>query len=150
MTSSIINDLTINDFSIGQVFSFQKKIDENDLNRFAELSGDSNPLHMNDEFAKERGLQGCVAHGLLLSSFFSKMVGMHCPGKNALLHSANLKFLLPAYVNDIIVVQAVVGHISLSTNILLLDGTITNETTNKLLVKGKIQVGFTKNLHGNG
>ncbi|MFH2058470.1 MAG: MaoC family dehydratase [Pseudomonadota bacterium] len=149
MVSEVLEDLSITDFSEGQTFSFQKTIDESDLTKFAQLSGDSNPLHMNDSFAKKQGFKGRVVYGLLLSSFFSKLVGMYLPGKKALLHSVNTRFLSPAYINDTIIVSAVIDQISLSTKILVLKGTIKNKDTGNLLVKGKIQVGFTQQFESN-
>lgn len=143
MNSETAVDLSIDDFSEGQSFSFEKTINESEVARFAELSGDCNPLHMDNSFAEERGFQGRVPHGLLLASYFSKLVGMHLPGKNALLHSVNIKFLHPAYLNDNLVINGVIDHVSLSTQTLILKATITNTNIDRLLAKGTLQVGLT-------
>jgi acyl dehydratase len=133
----------IKDLSVGQTFSFQKTIKETDVNKFADLSRDTNPLHMEDQFAIQKGFAGRVVHGVLLSSYLSKLVGVDFPGENALLHSVELNFLSPAYINDKITICAVIDQISVSTNTIILKVNIKN-MNNTLILKGKMQVGFTK------
>jgi acyl dehydratase len=142
-----ISKFSIRDLYEGQVFSFSTLICEDDVNKFANLSGDVNPLHMIDEFAVNRGFSRRVVHGVLLSSYVSRLVGIHLPGENALIHSINLRFMLPAYINDTIKVEAVVDQISIITNTIVLSVGIRNVNTQSLLVKGNVQVGFTENIN---
>ncbi len=134
----------IEDFSEGQKFSFLKTISKQDVDNFAELSGDINPLHVDDKFAQLRGFTGRIAHGALLISYLSELVGVYFPGENCLLQTINIKFLSPAYINDTVEINALVDQVSRSINVIVLNVNIRNIKTNTLLAKGKLQVGFTK------
>ncbi len=69
----------------GMSHQFDTLITTAKIERFAEISGDSNPLHTVPEFAKNAGFSGVVAFGLLTSSYYSRLVGMYLPGRFALL-----------------------------------------------------------------
>jgi len=62
------------------------------LKRFAECSGDFNPIHTSSDHARKRGFSNKVAHGMLLGALLSRMVGHHLPGQNGLLLSSSFKF----------------------------------------------------------
>ena len=134
----------IEDFSEGQKFSFRKTITEADVDNFASLSGDISFLHTDDQFARRRGFKGRVVHGALLISYLSKLVGVYFPGKNCLLQSVSSKFLSPAYINDTVEISAVVDQVSLAVNAIVLRVDIKDTNNNIVLVKSKIQVGFSK------
>lgn len=70
------------------------------LERFAALTGDRNPMHFDDAFARARGLSGRVAHGMAYASYLSTLIGMHLPGPGALWVSQTLRFLKPVYLGD--------------------------------------------------
>lgn len=142
----MVADFTIEDLSEGQSFSFEKVVTEADVKAFTILSGDVNPLHIDDEFAKKRGFRGQVVQGLLLASYFSRLVGVHLPGRNALLHSVNVRFIEPVYLNDKLKISAVIEQISTSANVIILSVVIENLSSGRISTKGKIQVGFTKEL----
>ena len=103
------------------------------IDDFAELSGDYNPLHMNDIYAKSTKFKQRVCHGLLLTSFFSQLIGMFLPGKNSLYLSQTVKFVSPCFINDEIIVEGKVIDKSSSTKIITLKTTITNTTGNRLI-----------------
>ena len=142
--STVIAESTIDDFSIGQEFSFSATIKKSDVENFAKLSGDVNPLHMDESFAQQRGFKGRVVHGILLSSYLSRLVGVHFPGRHAVLHSININFLSPAYIDDTVSIECVVKQISLGTQTLVLKVAMKNNESRNVLLRGKIQVGFTK------
>jgi len=144
---TVIAENKIDDFSIGQEFSFSVTINKSDVESFAQLSGDINPLHMDDGFAQQRGFKGRVVHGLLLSGYLSRLVGVYFPGKHALLHSVNINFLSPAYMNDTVHVECIVNQVSLSTQTLILKVVMKNIENNSVLLRAKVQVGFT-NMNG--
>ncbi len=77
--------------------SFEAVVTEAMVQRFVELSGDDSPIHVDPEAARARGLTGVVAHGLLTASFYSTLVGVHLPGRSALLHGINIDFQRPVY-----------------------------------------------------
>ena len=106
---------------------------------FAKLSGDYTPLHTNEEFARTTDFNRIICHGLLLVSFFSRLIGMHLPGKNALCLSHSINYLYPAFINDEITVNGVVLSKSNATRIINLRTTITN-SSGICLVDGQAKV----------
>lgn len=122
------NQYQFDEIKIGLKYKFTEKITEFSLDNFASLSGDYNPLHMNEDYAKTTKFKKRVCHGMLLASFFSKLVGMYLPGKNALYFSQTLNFQNPCFVDDIITIQGQVVEKSDSTKIITLNTSIHNQT----------------------
>jgi len=94
------SEYNFNDISIGLKKEFRVRITESIVEDFAKLSGDYNPLHMDQNYAKSTEFSNRIAHGMLLSSFFSQLVGMYIPGKNGLYFSQTLNFKNPCFIND--------------------------------------------------
>ena len=117
----------LKDIEIGQKMKFSVKVTESMLNEFAAITGDYNPLHMDETYAKTTSFEKRVCHGMLLASFFSRLVGMHMPGKNALYFSQSLNFQSPCFVNDELTVEGEVLDKSISTRIITLKTTIYNQ-----------------------
>ena len=133
------SDFEFEDISIGQKMSFTKKIDESLVNDFAEISGDFNPLHMDEKYAKTTSFKKRVCHGMLLASFFSKLIGMHIPGKNALYFSQSLNFKNPCFINDEVTIEGEVIDRRSATRLITLKITIYNQT-GKCLIDGVAKV----------
>ena len=122
------NELSYNEISIGQQESFIIKITESMVEKFSNLSGDLNPLHMDNTFAESSSFKKRIVHGMLLSTFFSQLVGMHLPGKNALYFSQTLNFRSPCYIDDEIEVVGEVIEKSDSTKIITVTTSIFNKS----------------------
>jgi len=90
-----LHDLVYADIKIGDTFSFKRFIDEKMIDTFADLTSDYNPLHVDHQYAKNTEFGGRIAHGMLIGSLFSTLVGMVCPGKRALYLSQDLRFRNP-------------------------------------------------------
>lgn len=133
------SEYKFDEISIGDKKKFTEKIDESKLQEFAKLSGDFNPLHMNEEYARTTKFKKRVCHGMLLASFFSKLVGMHLPGKNALYFSQDLNFQSPCYLGDQITVEGEVLDKSDSTRIITIKTSIYNQD-GSCLVDGTAKV----------
>ena len=123
-----LNKLSYNDISIGREESFIIKITESMVEKFSNLSGDLNPLHMDNEFAESSLFKKRIVHGMLLSSFFSQLIGMKLPGKNALYFSQTLNFRSPCYIDDEIEVVGEVIEKSDSTQIITVSTSIFNKS----------------------
>ena len=128
-----LNELSYDDISIGQQESFIIKITESMVEKFSNLSGDLNPLHMDNEFAESSSFNKRIVHGMLLASFFSQLIGMKLPGKNALYFSQTLNFRSPCYIDDEIEVVGEVIEKSDSTQIITLSTTIFNKSKTCLI-----------------
>jgi 3-oxoacyl-[acyl-carrier protein] reductase len=118
---------------VGEKAEITHHITEDDLQRFVSLTGDYNPLHMNDSYAEKTTFKKRVVHGMLTASFISTIIGTKLPGKGALWFSQNLNFLLPARIGDTIQVEAVVKHKSLSNRIIVMEINIFNQLGQKLI-----------------
>jgi len=129
----------LEELEIGQKKEFSLKITESLVNEFAKISGDYNPLHMDEKYAHSTNFGKRVCHGMLLSAFFSQMVGMYLPGKNALYFSQTLNFRLPCFINDTITIKGEIIEKSLASRILTIQTSIYNEDK-KCLVDGIAKV----------
>lgn len=108
-TRIIPNNLSFNDIKVGQVFSFEVFVNKAMTRSFAKLTGDKNPLHLDNSYARKTEFGQPIVHGMLLGSFFSTLVGMLCPGKNALYLSQDLRFRNPLKFGNTVVVAGVVA-----------------------------------------
>jgi len=100
------------DLSLGLSARFEAEIGEAAMAAFAELSGDRNPLHLDDVFARAQGFPGRVVFGQLTSAFYSQLVGMYLPGRFALLHGIDVDFKAPAFVGDKLTVSGTITHLT--------------------------------------
>lgn len=100
--------LCYSDIKIGGIYEFERTITYADVLGFAELTGDHNPLHVDQEFGAQSQFRRNVVHGMLVGSLFSNLVGMYCPGKNALYVSQTLQFRKPVFYGDHVMVRGTV------------------------------------------
>lgn len=135
----VVSDLSLDDIVVGEKKEFTVTITESMVDDFAKLSGDFNPIHMDDKYANLSGFQSRVCHGVLLASFFSRLVGMYLPGKRALYFSQSLNFINPCYANESILVRGQVISKSTSTRIITLKTSIIN-SVGKCIVEGQAKV----------
>jgi len=98
----MIKELTYNDIQVGDMEFVTKTITDSDIVQFANLTGDFNPIHIDEEFAKKTPFKETIAHGLLTGSFISTVIGMKLPGVNSIYLSQNFKFTAPVKIGDTI------------------------------------------------
>lgn len=106
---------------VGDEVRFLKTITAADLEEFARLSGDRNPLHMDAEFARRTHFQRRVAHGMLLANYVSTLVGMHCPGPGALWSQQTFRWPAPVFIGDHVLLTLKVKHKSVGTRTLTIE-----------------------------
>jgi 3-hydroxybutyryl-CoA dehydratase len=94
--------MTESEFEIGQRASLSKTVTADDVDTFAELIGDFNPIHVDEEFAAQSRFGRRVAHGMLTGGLISAVLGNELPGHGAIYLSQNLKFLAPVFIGDTI------------------------------------------------
>ncbi|MBV9570265.1 MAG: MaoC family dehydratase [Alphaproteobacteria bacterium] len=80
--------------------SFSKTVTEQDVMLFGEISGDLNPVHFDEEFARKTIFRGRIAHGVLCLSYISTVLGMKMPGPGTVFISANSRFKAPVRIGD--------------------------------------------------
>jgi 3-hydroxybutyryl-CoA dehydratase len=144
--------LKFEDLVEGLERSFLYEVKEQDINSFAELSGDFSPLHMDAAFAKSRGFEGRVVHGAYISALISRLVGMILPGRDAIVQSTQCNFHRPTYAGALLEVTGKVTRRldSLRATQITISVRQVMEKDKIDLVSGKVQLGFTAQLDKNG
>ena len=94
------------DLEIGMDDAYAKTITDADVITFAGISGDTNPVHLNHEFASETMFEGQIAHGMLTASFISTVIGTKLPGPGCIYVAQNLRFKGPVKVGDTVIAKA--------------------------------------------
>jgi len=135
------------EFAVGQSATLRRVVRAEDVDRFAELTGDDNPLHMDPAYGEALGVGGRVAHGMLTAGYVSTAIGTMLPGPGALWLSEAFQFRAPVRIDDEIDVTVVVRHASPSTRVLVLDVTVTNHRGTTVL-EGEASVHVLDRLAG--
>jgi 3-oxoacyl-[acyl-carrier protein] reductase len=127
------------EIQVGDKAELSHTIAQGDVDAFAQLTGDFNPLHVDETFSRKTLFRRPVVHGMLSASFISTMIGTLLPGSGALWTSQTLEFVAPAFVGDTITVIATVEQRSAATRVLVLSTVVINQHGHEL-VKGKSHV----------
>ena len=130
--------LSYEEISLGSTWSFSRTISREDVLSFASLSGDFNPLHVDESFASESYFGKNIVHGMLTSSLFSTLVGMYCLGENNLYLSQVLQFKNPLFYGETVEVRGTVINKVDAFRMLKLKTEIYRDTD--LIVTGEAQV----------
>lgn len=117
-----------NNFSYqeGDGYSFKRHISADDVQRFAEVVGDLNPIHLDVEFAEKSFFEKRIVHGAFLAGLISKVLGMDFPGQGTVYISQNSVFKRPVYVDTTVSVEIKVTQVLPEKRRLVLDTTILN------------------------
>jgi len=103
----------IEDLAPGVSRSLEHAVTEEDIEAFGKLSGDRNPVHFDDDYARGTRFGGRIAHGMLTAAFVSTLIGMQLPGKGAVYLEQTLRFLAPVRPGDRLVVSCTVRELDL-------------------------------------
>jgi len=116
---------------VGSVFEKQFLVDEKLIIKYSELTGDKNPLHINEEFVSHTKFKKCIAHGGLIFGFISNILGTDFPGPGTVYVFQNLVFLNPIYADTLVVVKLTVKEllpklgVLIQTDVFDIDGNLT-------------------------
>ena len=120
--------LFFEDLSLGQSAELTRVVSAADIDSFAAVSGDTNPVHLDEAYARTTTFQTRIAHGMLSGAYISAVLGTQLPGPGAIYLSQNLKFRRPVRIGDAVTAQVVVqalderrGHATFTT-LCLVDG----------------------------
>jgi 3-hydroxybutyryl-CoA dehydratase len=112
----------LEDMSVGMTEIYSRTVTETDIVLFCGISGDSNPVHLDEQFAKNTMFKGRIAHGMLTASFISTVLGTKLPGPGCIYISQNLKFKAPVRIGETVRARVTVaavdqdrGRITVST-----------------------------------
>ncbi|MBE7536601.1 MAG: MaoC family dehydratase [Anaerolineales bacterium] len=121
-------------FKEGDGFSFERFISADDVKKFAEIVGDSNPIHLDESFAERSFFKKRIVHGAFLGGLISKALGVDFPGEGAVYISQNSAFKRPVFVDSIVRVEIKVTQVNSEKRRLALDTTILNADGKACLV----------------
>ena len=99
------------EFAVGKKYTFSEVVDDKLVRGYADLIGDHNPIHVDDEFAKKTRFGRRIAHGGILFGVISKVLGMDMPGNGTVFLSQLVNFRAPVFINDTITVEATITEL---------------------------------------
>jgi 3-hydroxybutyryl-CoA dehydratase len=133
-----LHGLFFEDLRIGQTAAFARTVTEADIVLFAGISGDTNPLHINEEFASETMFSGRIAHGMLTASLISTVIGTRLPGPGAIYLSQSLRFRAPVRIGDTVTARATITDLASEKRRVTIATTCT--VKNKVVLEGEAVV----------
>lgn len=134
-----MSGLTIRKINVGDSAQFSKTITESDIYMFAGITGDFNLVHVNEEYAKTTIFKNRIAHGMLISSFFSTVLGTSLPGPGTIYLGQELRFIKPVYIHDTVTVTCTVIEKTEEKNRLKME-TIARNQKDEIVVQGTATV----------
>lgn len=131
-------------FKVGDSASLSENITKEKIAEFAKVSGDTNPLHLDPEYARTTRFKGCVAHGVIIDSIISRVLGTIFPGYGTILLSLSTKYLKPVFPDTIIKVKVTILAIKEDKPIIILRTEAENQLK-ELVAEGEAVVLFENN-----
>ncbi len=135
-----MNQYKFEDIAEGLSESFEVVITSNMMENFLKISNDTNPLHIDVSYAKEKGFDSTVVYGMLTASFYSTLVGVYLPGKYCILQGIDIQFSKPVFVDDNLKISGKVSYINSAYKQIEIKASIENQKNQKVS-KAKIKVG---------
>ncbi|HEX8264299.1 MAG TPA: MaoC family dehydratase [Pyrinomonadaceae bacterium] len=127
------------DLKIGDKFSTSKQITDSVVRAFADLSGDYNPIHIDEEFAKTTRFGRRIAHGMISGALISAVLGYEFKERRVVYLSQTMKFVAPVFIDDTVTATATVTNIRKDKNIVTLE-TVCNNQNGETTLKGEAVV----------
>jgi 3-hydroxybutyryl-CoA dehydratase len=134
-----IRNFTYDEITLGQTATYSKLIEARDIQLFAALSGDVNPVHLDADYAATTPFGGCIAHGMLSGAIISAAIAMELPGPGTIYLGQSLRFSLPVKPGDTITVKLEVVEKKDKRRMVSLDCQVFNQH-GKLVVSGTAEV----------
>ena len=134
-----ISNYNYDELTIGQTASYSKRIEERDVQLFAAVSGDVNPVHLDPEFAASTQFKTRIAHGMLSGAVISAAIAMELPGPGTIYLGQSLRFRAPVELGDTITVKLEVVDKKDKRGFVTLDCKVYNQN-DKLVVSGSAEV----------
>lgn len=136
-----MNEYTYEQIEVGQNEQFERIVTGDMMEQFRSISGDINPLHCSEDYARAQGYPGRVVYGMLTASLCSTLAGVYLPGKYCLLYSVESKFRKPVFIGDTLTVSGKVSEKNDTFRTIVVKAEITNQEGVKVS-KATLQIGF--------
>lgn len=135
-----MNEFRIDDICVGMRECFSKVITAEMMENFLAVTGDENPLHLDETYAKDKGFSGRVVYGMLTASLISTLGGCYIPGKRCLIQGIEVRFAKPVFIGDELTVSGEVIHVDTDLKYLEIKVAIHNQKNEKVL-RGLLKAG---------
>ena len=124
---------------IGDCFTISKEVTDELIRKFADVSGDHNPIHLDEEFAAKTRFGKRIAHGMLGASFISAVLGYKLSENKVIYLSQTLKFTAPVYIGDTVTAKATVKEIREDKPVVTIETTCENQN-GEMLITGEAKI----------
>ena len=128
----------IEDIEVGQKVKFFKTFRQEDVEKFSEISGDNNPVHLDVNYASKTIFKKRVVHGFLTASLISAAIGTKLPGPGSIYLNQSLKFLAPVFPDEEVIVELTIKNINLEKRRVIIDTTCI--CNNKEVLVGEAEI----------
>ena len=128
----------IEDIEVGQKVKFFKTFHQEDVEKFSEISGDNNPVHLDVNYASKTIFKKRVVHGFLTASLISAAIGTKLPGPGSIYLNQSLKFLAPVFPDEEVIVELTIKNINLEKRRVIIDTTCI--CNNKKVLVGEAEI----------
>jgi len=108
-----LNYISIEEIEVGMIAKYTQTVTDSDIKSFAGISGDRNPVHIDEVYASNSRFKKRIAHGLMTASYFSALFGTKIPGEGCVYVSQSLRFKRPVYIDDCVEASVVVTHVDI-------------------------------------
>jgi acyl dehydratase len=125
---------------VAEIFRHEFSFSQQQVNAFAEITGDSNPLHLDEQYAASTIFKRPIMHGFLGGSIFSKVFGVLFPGEGTVYLNQNMKFLRPMYVDTVYEAVFTVQEVNREKNTALVKTQMIDKATSKVTIEGEATV----------
>ena len=136
---------TIDNLEEGLEVKIERLLTKEDIQNFANLTQDFHPLHTSPVYAKSNGFEDIIAHGLLLSSLSSSIIGMELPGENAIIISQSFLYKKPVYPGTKLLIKGILNKIDTRFSLLEINIKITSIDNIQVFATGKYSVKIREN-----
>ncbi len=128
----------LEDLSVGDTAESRHVVTDADLHAFAEVSGDDNPMHLDEAYAQKTRFKGRIAHGMLAGAYISAVLGTELPGPGSIYISQSLSFKRPVRIGDEVTTRVTVEEIELAKGLVTISTVC--RVNNKTVVDGRAVV----------
>ncbi len=134
-----ITNLTFNEIEIGDNAEYTRLITNQEVEAFAAISGDHNPIHLDPEYAASTAFGECIAHGMLTGALISAAIAMQLPGPGSVYLNQSIQFRAPVFLGDTLTVTLTVTEKHAKRPWITLQCEVTNQE-GKAVARGEAQV----------
>lgn len=140
--SLFLNNIPIEKIEVGMSASYSQTVSDADIKSFAGISGDRNPVHIDEKYAENSRYKKRIAHGLMTASYFSALFGTKIPGEGCVYVSQSLNFKRPVYIGDTVIATIEVTKVDLEKSRVWFKTTC--KVNNKIVTDGEAEIYIPK------